>query len=93
MFKKTINIKVEHDLKLNILRGLTKEAVVEILGHGFNDINSNVWRYHLPHRKRFWCYKYVYIYFNENKVYSLMFSVFKEKMDFYKRNSIDGKLQ
>ena len=54
----------------NLLIGLGKREVLEMLGDEFNDINSDVWSYYIG-TKTFFSYKiFLYIYFNtEGKVF------------------------
>lgn len=62
------------------IKGLTKHEVMEELGQAFNDMNSNVWRYHISDVK-VWPFRYVYVHFEQNMVDKLMFSVLKVELD------------
>ena len=54
----------------NLLIGLVKREVIELLGNEFNDINSDVWSYYIG-TKTFFSYKiFIYLSFNtEGKVF------------------------
>ncbi|WP_299363538.1 hypothetical protein [Winogradskyella sp.] len=64
----------EHDLLTTIaadcgkqLVSLSMDEVSKLLGQAYNDYNSNIWRYKLPH-KTFWSKKYLYLTFKDKKV-------------------------
>jgi hypothetical protein len=52
-------------LRKQLLNGLTKEEVVNLLGFEFNDKNSTIWTYYIGKRGFLFSMKsYLYIYFD-----------------------------
>ena len=58
----------------------TKDEIVEILGHDFNDRYSNTWMYRRSSYSNFWAKKYMYITFNEkDKAIEVQLKRWREK--------------
>ena len=58
----------------------TKDEIVAILGHDFNDRHSNKWMYRRGSYNGFWAKKYMYIIFNDkDKAIEVQLKRWKEK--------------
>lgn len=66
-------------LDYNILRGLTKVQVAQMLGQAFNDFNADVWMYAIKHNSAFFGKKYIYLFFSNQVVQSFKVKRFKSK--------------
>ena len=53
---------------LTDVKGLSKQEVIDLLGHGYNDINSPIWMYFLKRKRFFSNTNYLYLVFNNDKV-------------------------
>lgn len=60
----------------NLINGLTKKEVIDILGFEFNDKNTKIWTYYVGKQNRlFSCKRYLYVYFDG---FDRVFKVFKK---------------
>lgn len=59
----------------NDLVGMTKTEVMERLGLLYNDINCNVWMYHIRHRPSLLKVNYLYLIFAEKQVKQIALKV------------------
>ena len=58
----------------NLIIGLTKKEIIDLLGFEFNDIHSNTWSYYIGTKNILFTSKcYLYVYFNNsNKVFKIL---------------------
>ncbi|GAA0739292.1 hypothetical protein GCM10009431_08150 [Gaetbulibacter jejuensis] len=71
----------KHKLKSINLLGMSKNQVIDTLGGlAFNDINSDVWFYRVPHRY-FWSKKFLFLFFKDDKVINVSFLRSKKIMN------------
>lgn len=59
------------------LKGLNKKEVVYYIGLMYNDIHSDVWMYRITKKKNLFKKKYLYLYFNNNRVKQIETKRFK----------------
>lgn len=62
----------------NKLKGLNKTDISNIFGESFNDKHSNVWMYRLTDNGNLFQKKYLYLYFENNKVENVSATYFKK---------------
>jgi chromosome partitioning protein len=60
------------------LKGLNKTDINNIFGDSFNDKHSNVWMYRLTDNSNVFKKKYLYLYFENNKVENVSATYFKK---------------
>lgn len=75
---KTNGISDEYIKNLHKLLGLNKRDICFILGDTFNDKFSNVWMYRIQYKGILQNKKYLYLYFENEKVFSFETTYFKK---------------
>ncbi len=75
-----MSIKLKEIPKIEELQGSTKHEIFCLWGHGYNDVHSDTWMYRLERKGGFFKQKYLYLFFENNKVKQLKLSRIKKSL-------------